>query len=98
MVGNLEQFYLMSYLRLVGILFTLTFQTLFLLIKQPKSKTSWSLIGYISLLFTLATVGFAGNAKFNQQTYIDDRNIPGGPNAFTAEFYSEWINMMSFGS
>ncbi|KAF7347027.1 hypothetical protein MVEN_01456100 [Mycena venus] len=81
-----------------GILFTLTFQTLFLLIQQPKSKTSWSLIGYISLVFTLATLGFAGNAKFNQQTYIDDRNIPGGPNAFTAEFYSEWVNMMSFGS
>ncbi|KAJ6484011.1 hypothetical protein C8R45DRAFT_1214893 [Mycena sanguinolenta] len=81
-----------------GILFTLTFQTLLLFIQQQKSKTSWMLIGYMFLLFTLATLGFAGNAKFNQQTYIDDRNIPGGPNAFTTEFYSEWINMMSFGS
>jgi hypothetical protein len=47
-------------------------------------------------MFTLASIGFGGNAKFNQMTYIDDRNIPGGPNAFTAEFYATPVNMASF--
>lgn len=58
----------------------------------------WTWIAYISFMFTLATLGFAGNVKFNQLTYIDQRNIPGGPNAYTAKYYSIWVNMMSFGS
>ncbi|KAJ7724801.1 hypothetical protein B0H16DRAFT_1585624 [Mycena metata] len=79
-----------------GILFTLTFQTLLIFLQLPRAKIPWGFVGYICAMFILASLGFGGNAKFNQMTFIDDRNIPGGPNAFTVEFYSTWVNMMSF--
>ncbi|KAJ7035286.1 hypothetical protein C8F04DRAFT_535230 [Mycena alexandri] len=79
-----------------GILFTITFQTLLLFFQLPRAKIPWGLVTYVCAMFTFASIGFAGNAKFNQMTFIDDRNIPGGPNAFTVEFYSTWVNIMSF--
>ncbi|KAF9008614.1 hypothetical protein BDZ89DRAFT_965115 [Hymenopellis radicata] len=82
-----------------GVLFAISFQALLLFLKPTMGKPiQWSWVAYISLMFTLATLGFAGNVKFNQLTYIDQRNIPGGPNAYTAQYYSIWVNMMSFGS
>lgn len=54
------------------------------------------LIFYTVAMFVLATVGFGANTKFIQMTYIDYRNFPGGPNAFTGAFYSHPINMASF--
>ena len=61
-------------------------------------RIAWPLIAYIFFLFTLASIGFGGNVKFNQMTYIDDRNIPGGPNAFTAQYYNDWVNILAFAS
>ncbi|KAJ7769392.1 hypothetical protein B0H16DRAFT_1452588 [Mycena metata] len=81
-----------------GILFTITAQTLLLFSQLPKDKTPRLLIAYIIAIFVLASVGFGGNAKFNQMTYIDDRNYPGGPNAYTVDFYSTLVNMLSFGA
>ncbi|KAF8183856.1 hypothetical protein K438DRAFT_1974881 [Mycena galopus ATCC 62051] len=75
-----------------GILFTITLQTLLLFFQAPLTKVSWRLVSYVVVLFCLASIGFGGNAKFNQQTFIDDRNFPGGPNAFTIQFYGEDIN------
>ncbi|KAJ2929642.1 hypothetical protein H1R20_g7450, partial [Candolleomyces eurysporus] len=34
-----------------------------------------------------------GNTKFVQMGYIDYRNYPGGPNAFTFDFYPIFVNM-----
>jgi len=65
-------------------------------LQLPRAKIPWGFVTYICAMFTLASIGFGGNAKFNQMTFIDDRNIPGGPNAFTVEFYSTWVNIMSF--
>jgi len=79
-----------------GILFTVTFQTLQLFLGQPKHKIQWGMVMYIAIVFTLASLGFAGNAKFNEMTYIEDRAFPGGPNAFTIAFYNTPVNMMSF--
>ncbi|KAJ7123513.1 hypothetical protein C8R44DRAFT_538714, partial [Mycena epipterygia] len=79
-----------------GILFTMTLQTLLLFFKLPKSKIPWRLVIYVSVTFILASIGFGGHAKFIQMAYIDDRNIPGGPNAFIVKFYSIPANMMSF--
>jgi hypothetical protein len=56
------------------------------------------MIAYLFVMFALSTIGFAGNVKFNQMTYIDYRNIPGGPNAFTAIYYQHWVNIMGFTS
>ncbi|KAJ7085317.1 hypothetical protein C8R44DRAFT_651269, partial [Mycena epipterygia] len=60
------------------------------------AKVPWGLITYVSLMFTLASIGFAGNATFNQRVFIDDRDSHGGPNGFTAAHYSTWVNMMAF--
>lgn len=84
--------------RLLGILFTVTLQTLLMFLQLPRSKIPRGLVTYISLMFILASIGVGTNAKFNQMTYIDDRNIPGGPNAFTVEFYATTVPLMSFAS
>ena len=64
--------------------------------KRKKNKGAILLLLYTGVIFVLATLGFAGNAKFVELTYIDDRNYPGGPNAFTNDFYSFWVNTMGF--
>ncbi|KAJ7703882.1 hypothetical protein B0H17DRAFT_921603 [Mycena rosella] len=79
-----------------GILFTVTFQTLLLFLQRPKSKIPWGSVTYICVMFILASIGLGGNAKFNQMTFIDDRNYPGGPNAFTIDFYATPVNLSSF--
>ncbi|KAJ7100378.1 hypothetical protein C8R44DRAFT_859315 [Mycena epipterygia] len=79
-----------------GVLFTITVQTLILFLQLPWAKVPWGLVTYVSLMFTLASIGFAGNATFNQRVFIDDRDFPGGPNAFTGAYYSTWVNMMAF--
>ncbi|KAJ6561385.1 hypothetical protein DFH09DRAFT_920938 [Mycena vulgaris] len=79
-----------------GILFTITFQTVLLFLKAPRKAIPWGLIAYMSVMFILASIGFGINANFNQKTYIDDRNFPGGPNTFTVEFYATTLNMVGF--
>ncbi|KAJ7032812.1 hypothetical protein C8F04DRAFT_1040212 [Mycena alexandri] len=79
-----------------GILFTITAQALLLFLQLPKDKIPRLLIAYVIAMFILASVGFGGNAKFNEMTYIDNRNFPGGPNAYTVAFYSTPVNMMAF--
>ncbi|KAJ7493629.1 hypothetical protein FB451DRAFT_446806 [Mycena latifolia] len=79
-----------------GILFTVTSQTLHLFLRMPKGKVHWGWVIYVSVMFILASIGFGGNAKFNQMTFIDNRNFPGGPNAFTVEYYTAPVNMMAF--
>ncbi|KAF8641523.1 hypothetical protein AX16_009901 [Volvariella volvacea WC 439] len=82
-----------------GVLLTITIQALLLFLKPPKGCCiSWPLVIYLGVVAVLATIGFGGNAKFNQMTYIDYRNYPGGPNVFTVDFYQHWTNMMSFAS
>ncbi|KAJ7191612.1 hypothetical protein GGX14DRAFT_578777 [Mycena pura] len=76
-----------------GILFTLASQTLHLFINSPKSKRSWGLIAYVLATLSLATIAFGSIARVNQLTFVDDRNFPGGPNAFNTAFYSSPINM-----
>ncbi|PBK76494.1 hypothetical protein ARMSODRAFT_1078617 [Armillaria solidipes] len=79
-----------------GILLTMVlqcFQGLFALRKEEKQWWIWI---YVSAVLVLATIGIAGNQRFIQMTYIDDRNYPGGPNAFTLSFYAATSNLMSF--
>ncbi|KAJ6583266.1 hypothetical protein B0H10DRAFT_1962220 [Mycena sp. CBHHK59/15] len=64
--------------RILGILFTITFQTVLLFLKAPRRAIPWGLIAYMSVMFILASIGFGINANFNQKTYIDDRNFLGG--------------------
>ncbi|KAJ7074796.1 hypothetical protein C8F01DRAFT_1361360 [Mycena amicta] len=83
-----------------GILSTIAFNTLALFIKRkpgrkPRSKDR-GLIAYVVIMFLLATVAFATNAKFNEMQYIDERAIPGGPNAFSMLYYNSFFNMFAF--
>ena len=41
----------------------------------------------------LGTFGITTGAKFNQMTFIDNRNFPGRPNAFVAAQYGNFVNM-----
>ncbi|KAJ7456069.1 hypothetical protein FB451DRAFT_1276952 [Mycena latifolia] len=79
-----------------GVLFTITFETLSLFLKLERGKIPWGLVVYVSIMFALATLGMAGNAAFNQMVFVDNRDFPGGPNAFTGAYYSTWVNMMAF--
>ncbi|KAJ7697027.1 hypothetical protein B0H17DRAFT_1052646, partial [Mycena rosella] len=79
-----------------GILFILTVQTLIMFFGRAKVQRPWGLIAYVVVMFILGSLGLAGNAKFNEMTFIDDRNIPGGPNAFTSEFFTTPVNVMAF--
>ncbi|KAF6755424.1 hypothetical protein DFP72DRAFT_1122027 [Ephemerocybe angulata] len=79
-----------------GVLFTIFVQCIVQLRKTGSSRErhSWALMAYSCLLFTFATLGFVGNTRFIQMTYIDYRNYPGGPNAFGFEQYTLPINML----
>ncbi|TEB33420.1 hypothetical protein FA13DRAFT_1708233 [Coprinellus micaceus] len=79
-----------------GILFTLFVQCVYLLRNSVVARTKQAkmLSVYSFVLWVLATLGIAGNIKFIQMTYIDYRNYPGGPNAFTFDFYTLPINML----
>lgn len=82
-----------------GVHFTLYLIVLQHLISHPphrssgKAKVPWWLVAYITWNFILGTFGIAAGAKFNQMTFIDDRNFPGGPNAFVAAEYGNFVNM-----
>ncbi|KAF7290014.1 hypothetical protein HMN09_01306200 [Mycena chlorophos] len=53
------------------------------------------LLSYISMMFLLSTLYIAGELKFTQQAFIDDRNIPGGPSAYENVMYNLPIDMLS---
>ena len=83
-----------------GIHFTLFLIVVHHLVRHPpntrangKPRIPWGLVAYVSWNFFLGTIGIAAEGKFNQMTFIDDRNYPGGPNAFVAEQYGDFINI-----
>lgn len=51
--------------------------------ERKKRNLFWLL--YISTLFALGTANICLNINFNELTWIDDRNYPGGPLAFLLE-------------
>jgi len=53
-----------------------------IMVNRPKQgQRSWSLLVYVAVLFTLGTITFAGDVKYDQTTWVDGRNLPGGPDA-----------------
>lgn len=58
-----------------------------------RNHVSWPLVFYITWNFILGTFGIAAEARFNQLTFIDDRNFPGGPDEFIAVMYNDFVNM-----
>jgi len=64
-----------------GIFATLTIQCLDIMINKPRPGQRRWMLPYVLLLFTLGTLTFAGEAKYSQTTWVDERNGPGGPDA-----------------
>ncbi|KAF8587765.1 hypothetical protein K439DRAFT_1337087 [Ramaria rubella] len=90
-----------------GILFVLTVQCTYALMNKSQyaggslkteTRSRWLLLLYIFVTFTLATVGFAGNAKYSQMIWIDLRDSPGGPEELIINELGFWENRMALTS
>lgn len=90
-----------------GILFLLTIQAGHALIYSPHSfrlsstgskhvaQQRLTLLAYIAITFILATIGFAGNAKYTEMIWIDLRDAPGGPATLIELELDYWVNRMA---
>lgn len=101
---RLYQFFL-QYLNLssglfVG-LYVQTFRHLYLSLRSSHDsspsyrKLRIFLLTYITIFFILGTLYIISDARVNQFIFIDDRNYPGGPIAFTTEQYSIPLNVLT---
>ena len=61
---------------------------------EPEKKKNLFLITYISVIFILSTLYTVALFEFTQESFVDGRNIPGGPNAFESQMYSLPIDML----
>ncbi|KAJ7055839.1 hypothetical protein C8F01DRAFT_1373345 [Mycena amicta] len=77
-----------------GVLLALTWQTLYSLLNRPKGKTPWGLVAYAAMIFALATIGYGGASKINEEAFIDDRDAPGGPSGYELLAFGSPVNMM----
>ena len=65
------------------------------LLRKPKrGHTFCGIVTYSSLLFPLATLAIVGMFKFDERSYIDNRNYPGGSIAFRQAYMSDAFNVM----
>jgi len=81
-----------------GIQFVLYVVTCFFLwrLRKPSTKrTNMIFIVYISVIFILSTLYIVGLFQFTQLSFIDGRNIPGGPQAFESLMFSLPIDMLA---
>lgn len=53
-------------------------------------------MAYICTHFTLSSIAFALNAKFNKMTFITNRDYPGGPNGFFTNNQSNWVQFVNY--
>ncbi|EIM85267.1 uncharacterized protein STEHIDRAFT_157908 [Stereum hirsutum FP-91666 SS1] len=65
---------------------------------KALKRLPWSFLIFIFSLFTLGTIDIACNTKFGDMMWIDDRNIPGGPNAWLEAGYSTPVNVLGSAS
>ena len=81
-----------------GIQFVLYVVTCFFLwrLRTPSTKRmNIIFIIYISIIFILSTLYIVGLFQFTQLSFIDGRNIPGGPQAFESMMFSLPIDMLA---
>jgi hypothetical protein len=51
-------------------------------------------VAYVSLMLSLATTALGASIKFNEMAFVNYRNYPGGPGAFSTAFYATPVNMI----
>ena len=85
-----------------GIYFLLTIQAAYSVLQKTRETSSKSkgnqqllMLSYIFITFVLATIGFAGNAKYTQMIWVDLRNAPGGPALLIDLELNYWINRLA---
>lgn len=86
--------------RFPGIFFLLTIQATVALTRRQRHCAQMAhhrrtLLGYVCITFILATIGFAGNARYTEMIWIDLRDAPGGPAALIQDELSYRINVMA---
>lgn len=64
-------------------LFMMTFWLLWKKKSGTPAMQKYALLVFISVLFILGTLFMASDAQFTQLAFIDDRNFPGGPGAYS---------------
>jgi len=80
-----------------GVHLTIFIQCIDVLSQRPKDGVlNWRLIVYVCGVFSLGTVGFGAGMKYNEKTFIDDRNFPGGPLAFNYDMFGDPMNVLGF--
>ncbi|KAF9218447.1 hypothetical protein BS17DRAFT_742164 [Gyrodon lividus] len=75
-----------------GVHMTLFFMCFRLLWAHKKDTKDKLMIVYITIIFVLGNIGNGTNLKFGEMTFIDDRDYPGGPDAF---FVQESTNIVA---
>ena len=80
----------------IGVYLTIFFLTFRLLLQEPnKTRKTYCFIAYVSCLFVLSTVFVVSNTITTQYLFIDDRNYPGGPNAYAIREFSAPLNVLA---
>ncbi|KAJ7048680.1 hypothetical protein C8F01DRAFT_1213631 [Mycena amicta] len=73
-----------------GVHLTLFVECVQALRARREGRRNRELLLFVCILFVLGNIGNATNIVFGQKTFIDDRNYPGGPNAFFVEQSTNW--------
>lgn len=83
-----------------GVHATLFFLTATLLWEKRhiRPKYTYGMLGYITLVFILGSIGAGCALRLNEVAFVDDRNYPGGPGAFDVEQNSITFNIVGTGA
>ena len=76
------------------VLFCLCFRLLYNQLSHNNSRSTLSILLFLCVAFILGTLFMASIADFAQLSFIDNRNFPGGPEAFESEMNTNPIELM----
>ena len=68
-------------------------RSIYHLLHRKGLRRSWLPVLFVTILFGLGSVNIACNIRFNEFTWIDDRNYPGGPFAYIMEQEQNPLNI-----
>lgn len=81
-----------------GSVATLSIQCFSMLVKgfkRSRLSRDGPLLAFVVLIFTLSTIFQGAAMQFTQQAFVDDRNFPGGPNAYEIVEFSIPIDALA---
>jgi hypothetical protein len=62
--------------------------------RKTRKMPIWQFI-HVWIMFALGTIQVAGNAKFYEHMWIDERDIPGGPSSFLTTHFDDPFNTLA---